>query len=421
MSFVEKTNTQFVEKKYLDYTTEEMMDDRNFLIWLNRQSENHEWDQLVRDHPQFAKKVNQAREMILLLSENEGHISQDDVNSIWDNISQFEQSFQSRRGIISSLPLLKYAAALVLLLATSMLGYWKLKQPDAFHLYAFQSRIPSQQSRLILSSGEEIDLKKNESTIKVSAQNNAIRINNDSLIRLSNSPVDIEKISMNQVVVPFGKKSIVELADGTKVWLNAGSKMAFPDRFTGSKREVFLEGEAYFNVSPDKEKPFFVKTKEIVIGVLGTKFNVSAYESDKDVMTVLVEGRISMRENKQISLFSKEIILNGHQRAQFNKSDLTTKVETEDHPEIYTAWTEGWFPFYKEPLSNVFKKVERYYNVQFEYNELFPSGDLISGKLDLKESIEEVMKVLADVAKISYKIDQEKISIELIKEMPMRK
>ena len=103
---------------------------------------------------------------------------------------------------------------------------------------------------------------------------------------------------MNQVVVPFGKKSSIELADGTKVWLNAGSRMAFPDRFTGSRREIFLEGEAFFNVTPDKSMPFYVKTKEVVIRVLGTKFNVSAYEADNEVVTVLVEGTVSMRENK---------------------------------------------------------------------------------------------------------------------------
>ena len=164
-----------------------------------------------------------------------------------------------------------------------------------------------------------------------------------------------------------------------------------------------------------------VKTKEVVVKVLGTKFNVSAYEADSEVMTVLVEGAVSMRENKGMNLFGKEVILKPNQRAMFNKADFTTTVNDEAHAEIYTAWTEGWFPFYKEPLSNVFKKVERYYNVQFVYNEVFPSEDLISGKLDLKNSIEEMMKVLADVARISYQIDQNKIFIELHKAVPMQK
>jgi ferric-dicitrate binding protein FerR (iron transport regulator) len=410
-----------VDNKYLEYTAEEMVDDRNFLIWLNHLSENHELDKLLDENPHFAYNINQAREIIKLLNVQEEPVFQDDINAMWENIARFDRVHQSKFRIRRYNQQLKYAAVIVFVLMLSALGYWKIKQDVSRQMYAFRSDKIVQQSKLILASGKEIDLKKDESTIQVNEQGHAIRINNDSLISLPSSSEKNAERAMNQIVVPFGKKSSVELADGTKVWLNAGSKMAFPDRFTGSKREVFLEGEAFFNVTPDKSRPFFVRTKEIVIRVLGTKFNVSAYEADNEVMTVLVEGSVSMRENKGLNLLGKETILKAHQIGSFNKADLTTKVNDESQVEIYTAWTEGWFPFCKEPLSNVFKKVERYYNVQFVYSELFPSGDLISGKLDLKDSIEDVMKVLADVAKVTYRIDQKKIFIELKKEMPMRK
>ncbi len=410
-----------MDNKYLDYTAEEMVDDRSFLIWLNRLSENHELDKLLDENPHFALNISQAREIIRLLTVQEGPVLQDDVNAMWENIALFERVHQSKFRIRRYHQVLKYAAIVVFVLTLSTLGYWKLKQNVSHQWYAFRSDKTAQQSKLILASGKEINLMKDESTIKVNEQGHAIRINNDSLISLSNTNEKNAEMPMNQVVVPFGKKSSIELADGTKVWLNAGSRMAFPDRFTGSRREIFLEGEAFFNVTPDKSMPFYVKTKEVVIRVLGTKFNVSAYEADNEVVTVLVEGTVSMRENKGINLLGKETILNAHQRASFNKADLTTKVNDEAQVGIYTAWTEGWFPFCKEPLINVFKKVERYYNVQFVYSELFPSGDLISGKLDLKDSIEDVMKVLADVAKVNYRIDQKKIFIELNKEMPMRK
>jgi transmembrane sensor len=410
-----------VENKYLKYTAEEMVDDRDFLVWLNHFSENQEFDKLIDENPQFARRISQAQEIVKLLTVKGEPVLQDDIYSMWEKIDRLDRSHQSSLKIKKYHLLLKYAAAVLLVLLSSTFGYLLLSHQEAPLWYVFKTDKTMQQSRLILSSGKEIDLKNDESSIKVNAQNNAIRINNDSLIRLSNDPEDIGKVAMNQVVVPFGKKSCIELSDGTKIWLNAGSKLAFPDRFSGKNREVFLEGEAFFNVSADKSKPFCVKTRDIVIKVLGTKFNVTAYDADREVMTVLLEGRVSMTENKGMNLFGKETILKGHQRALFNKTDMTTKVNEEAHAEIFTAWTEGWFPFSKEPLSNVFKKVERYYNVQFVYNELFPSGDLISGKLDLKDSIEDVMKVLADVANVTYRIDQKKIFIELNKEMPMRK
>ncbi len=407
-------------KKYLGYTVEEMLEDRDFPIWLKHLSENLELDQLVDDYPQFALKVRQAREIIMILGVKEEPVIQDDIYDMWGKIYQVDQTHQSKIKTRRYHKFLRYAATIVFVMMLTTAGYWKFKKDETFQWYTLKPGTMMRQSRLILSTGEEIDLKKDESTIKVNAQNHAIRINNDSTVALSRVSEKKTEVAMNQVVVPYGKKTIVELADGTKVWLNAGSKMAFPDRFTGSKREVFLEGEAFFNVSPDKLNPFFVKTKDVVIRVLGTRFNVSDYEADKEVMTVLVEGSVSLRENKGMNLFGKEIFLNGHQRALFNKTDLTTKVNEEVDTDRYTAWTEGWFLFYKEPLSNVLKKVERYYNIQVLYTDFFPSDDLISGKLDLKDSIEDVMKVLAHVAKVTYRIEQQKIFVGINNEMPMR-
>jgi hypothetical protein len=409
-----------VYKKYLNYTVEEMLEDRDFPIWLKRLSENHELDKLVVENPQFALKVRHAREIIMLLGVKEEPVIQDDIFDMWGKIYQFDQIHQSKIRIRRSRQFLKYAAAILFMMMLTTAGYWKFKKEENFKWYAFKEGPTTGQSRLILSTGEEIDLKKDESSIKVNAQDHAIRVNNDRIIELSGDSNENPEIAMNQVVVPYGKKSFLELADGTKVWLNAGSKLAFPARFQGSKREVFLEGEAFFDVTPDQENPFYVRTKEVEIRVLGTRFNVSDYEADKEVMTVLIEGSVSLRENKGFNVLGKEVILKDHQRALFNKTDLTTIVNEEAQAENYTAWTEGWFPFYKEPLGNVFKKVERYYNVRFEYLDLFPSDDLISGKLDLKDSIEDVMKVLADVAKVNYRINQEKISIGKNNSMPMR-
>ena len=406
-------------KKYLGYTVEEMLEDRDFPIWLKHLSENQELDKLVEDYPLFAIKVRHAREIIMLLGVKEEPVIQDDIYDMWGKIHQVDQTHQSKIRIRRYHHFLKYAAAIVFVMILTTAGYWKFKMDKTFQWYALKPGKIMQQSRLILSTGEEIDLKKDESTIKVNAQNHAIRINNDSTVAFSRVSEQSTEIAMNQVVVPHGKRTILELADGTKVWLNAGSKIAFPVRFAGSKREVFLEGEAFFDVTPDKLNPFFVKTKDVVIRVLGTRFDVSDYESDKEVMTVLVEGSVSLRENRGMNLFGKEIFLNGHQRALFNKTDFTTKVNEEVDEERYTAWTEGWFLFYKEPLSNVLKKVERYYNIQVLYTNLFPSDDLISGKLDLKDSIEDVMKVLADVAKVTYRIEQQKIFVDINNELPM--
>jgi ferric-dicitrate binding protein FerR (iron transport regulator) len=409
-----------VFKKFLRYTVEEMLEDRDFPVWLKHLSDNQELSRLVDDNPQFAYKVRQAKEIIMILNVKEEPVFKDEIYAMLAKISEVDVDHQSQLRTRRIRGYFKYAAAVVFVLMLSALGYWELNKETVFQWASNEAPTAIKQSRLILSTGEEIDLKKDESVIKVSAQQNSIRINNDSIVALSAVGAKRFEIAMNQVVVPFGKKSLVELSDGTKVWLNAGSKMAFPARFSGSKREVFLEGEACFDVTHDKSNPFFVNTREVIIRVLGTKFNVSDYEADKEITTVLLEGSVSLRENKGINFFGEEVILKRHQRALFSKAGLSTKVYEEANPEIFTAWTEGWFTFYKEPLGNILKKVERYYNVQVVGTNLFQSDDLISGKLDLKDSIEDVMKVLADVAKVTYRIDHQKIFIVINNEMPMR-
>jgi ferric-dicitrate binding protein FerR (iron transport regulator) len=217
---------------------------------------------------------------------------------------------------------------------------------------------------------------------------------------------------MNEVVIPFGNKSQLILPDGTKVWLNAGSRMAFPNKFSGKKREVFLEGEAYFEVTHNANLPFFVNTKDISIKVLGTKFNVSAYKTDKVAETVLLEGKVAVKELSSMGFMMKETMLAPNQKASFNKENKTISVQNERDADFAIAWTEGWFKFSQQNLNTVLNKLQRYYNVQFEYDPNFSTADMITGKLDLKESIEQTMVALGDVANIQYRINGDKIQIE---------
>ena len=147
-----------------------MVDDRSFLIWLNRLSENHELDKLLYENPHFALNISQAREIIRLLTVQEGPVLQDDVNAMWENIALFERVHQSKFRIRRYHQVLKYAAIVVFVLTLSTLGYWKLKQNVSHQWYAFRSDKTAQQSKLILASGKEINLMKDESTIKVNEQ-----------------------------------------------------------------------------------------------------------------------------------------------------------------------------------------------------------------------------------------------------------
>ena len=273
---------------------------------------------------------------------------------------------------------------------------------------------------MILRSGEEIALQKENSIVEV-GQSGEIKINKEQIIN-SHQALSGKSAAMNEVVVPYGKKSQLLLADGTKVWLNAGSRMAFPSEFTGTQRTVFLEGEAYFEVAHNTAQTFVVNAREVAVKVLGTRFNISAYTADETVETVLLEGKVSLSDNSSKALSKNEVMLAPNQKAIFGKESRQFEVGIVSDAELYTAWVSGWFLFSQESLFSVLRKLERYYNVQFVCDRDFPSGDMISGKLDLKDSLEQVMLALADVSGIEYRINDNNVTISKpIVELPLRK
>ena len=152
------------------------------------------------------------------------------------------------------------------------------------------------------------------------------------------------------------------LKDKSKIWLNAGSRMVFPTVFSSNKREVYLVGEAFFDVAKNPKKPFFVNTSFLSVKVLGTKFNVSTYPDDDEVVTVLEEGRIQIIDT-QAAIRSVKAELLPNQLARLTKNDNHLEVTNTDY-ELYTLWKDGLLRFEQEPINQLINKIERYYNIQ---------------------------------------------------------
>jgi len=314
--------------------------------------------------------------------------------------------------LISS-SIFKYAAILIIAMSIGAIGFWGYYQKHKSYVYT--SKIESEVNgklQLHLSNGTSLDLEKDDSKIALS-NDQKITIDNEKVIDLNKSS-QADNFKMNELVVPFGKKSQLTLEDGTKVWLNAGSRMEFPTKFKGDKREVFLQGEGYFEVAHNQKLPFYVNTDEIAIKVLGTKFDISAYKSDKMIETILLEGSVTIREQSAFSFMKKESILKPNQKWSYYRKDGSILVKDEPNAGYAVAWTEGWFKFHRQSLNDVLSKLQRYYNVQFEYNSEFPTEDLITGKLYLKDSIEQVMKTMEVVAKLKYQINGNKVYIDQV-------
>ncbi|MCE1197465.1 MAG: FecR domain-containing protein [Marinilabiliales bacterium] len=406
-------------EEYLHFSLEEIMEDPFLLSWIKGHRKDRKLDSMLKSAPEFAALISSARSICRVAEGDQPATDRAVIREMWHSIELFEEKTHLRKKNYSFLSILKYAAVFLMVASIAGLVYYRQNEVVVNESQLFAGPVPTEQSKLILSTGEVIDLVKQESSVTVDSKRNAIRINNDSVVKLSPAKTE-SAASMNKVVVPFGKKSIIELADGTRVWLNAGSKFAFPSAFDAKSREVFLDGEAFFDVAKNPEKPFFVKTHDISVRVLGTKFDISAYSSDLNVVTVLLEGSISQHKNEKMRLMGDETLLKPNQKAVYDKFKQTTQVTEERHTEYFTDWRDGWLTCKKVNLTDVFSRLERYYNVRITYTSPTPSNDVISGKLDLKESIDQVMNVLKDVAGIRYRIDNNNILIEKNEKMPMR-
>jgi hypothetical protein len=294
------------------------------------------------------------------------------------------------------LSFMKYAAVALLFSAiSSTVVYLQMRQNET-NLFVqdipFTSQI--QEPTLIFSGGENIRLNNSKSTLDYS-QTGEIVLNGDRVIQSEKANTDQTPV-INQLIIPYGNRSKVTLSDGTTVWLNAGSRLVYPSVFEENTREVLLFGEAFFDVSENKDRPFVVKTSALAVKVLGTEFNLSAYPDDKTIKTVLKEGSVAIRKNGA-QFFEKDIILKPNQLASFNKGTNESKIYDVD-AEYYTIWTEGLLSFNEVELSRVLKKVERYYNVAVTYADPVLGSTKITGKLDLNSNVDEVIEYIGKVS-----------------------
>ena len=211
-------------------------------------------------------------------------------------------------------------------------------------------------------------------------------------------------ISYLEVVSAPGIVTQMELPDKSKVWLNAGSSLRYPSRFTGDERTVYLSGEGYFEVAHNEKHPFIVETEKYDIRVLGTTFNVSAYPNSGLFEASLIEGKVTVYHPET----QNEIILNPHEKVEVRDGKLYKETFTSDHDFL---WRMGIYSFKDEPLETVFKKLEQYYEVKIINKNIEITSHPCTGKFRQKEGIEHVMRVLQKYIKFNYIQDDEKNQI----------
>jgi len=199
------------------------------------------------------------------------------------------------------------------------------------------------------------------------------------------------------VVIPNGQRLNVLFNDKSRVCLNSGSRLIFPSTFESKKREVYISGEGFVDISANRHKPFIVNTSTIAVKVLGTKFNLSSYPNDSEVVAVLEEGAIQIIDRSS-TITKVKAELQPNQVAIFNKESEQIKISQADH-QHYTMWKEGSLLFDQQQISKMIEKVERYYDIRIILKDELKGKEVINGRLDLDAGRNEVLEYIAKITR----------------------
>jgi transmembrane sensor len=347
---------------YRKFLAEDFASDDFFISWVNGSDPNARafWESFLKNNPDKAFAIEEAKKMIDLLQFREDELTEEDIASMrsnilatiheGDNIKTIRPKSKAGKVLFA----LRWAAIITLPLALLAAVYLLLNEQ------ARQSQLATRDSAI------------------------ETRLN------------------------PRGQRSVLLLPDGSKVWLNADSNLDFSKDFnTSSTREVFLKGEAYFDVVRNPNKPFIVRTSAISIRVLGTAFNVKSYDEDRTIETTLVHGKVSIskigatREDEQL-------ILAPNQRAVFRKSSNTINVE-QVAAERNTAWRFEKLVFDETPFYDVIARLERWYDVKIHVGEQELSCRL-TAEIE-HEKLEDVLKLLEVSHNIKWQINGKEVFI----------
>ncbi len=341
----------------------------------------------------------------------------------WDNFEKRNQSWESfdadrawaefskrqKKNHLKLHPkqILSYAAAVLIpLMIGGVLFYYlsnEQKNVDKRHNTSetIASITPGTPNAIIiLDNGESIDLENGEINQLVEKDGSVIT-NKNGLLNYSGvketKPNDQLK---NTLVVPRGGEYTLVLSDGSRIFINSVSKLVYPVVFNESKREVTLEGEAYFEIVKDANKPFIVNVDGVKIEVLGTSFNVKAYKEESNIFTTLVDGKVKLNTpgNKT------ECILAPEQQAVVEKNSSNVIVKEVDVNQ-FIGWKNGVYSFADQSVEDIMRTLSRWYDFEYKFMNESLKGIHFEGGVNKYENIYPILDIMQSTEKLKYKID----------------
>jgi hypothetical protein len=382
-----------------------------------------EYDQLfnyIGSNPDD-EELNTAIDIVFSKSKRFNSLKTEDREQIFQNIirnKHFESEIQYEIERVPKFAArlwyqLGIAASILMLLTTGLYFYTNRTPVQKVAVKMAEPKVQviapgDDKAILTLSDGSKIILEDAKNGILANQAGVSIQKTSDGklLYSFSNSAINVtpeseDKILYNKIETPVGGKYQVNLPDGSKVWLNSSSSLRFSALFNGDTREVELSGEAYFDVSKNKSKPFKVITKDQIVEVLGTQFNINSYSDEGSIKTTLIEGSVKIIYKDKVVLLSPG--------QQFQPKESMSKVVEADTEEV-VAWKDGYFVFKNEDIRSIMRKLSRWYNVEVNYNGNIPEVGF-GGNISRSKDISEVLDVLQLTNAVHFKVEGRRITV----------
>lgn len=376
--------TQLIAGKLLNHLSRK--EETDLSSWLDEHPENRKLYHRVKSSERFLSWVKQYNSV--------------NTESRWDDMYQYIQ--QERKHLFYR-NVMKYAAIFILpflLLGSAYYFLFNSSQEPPHTEQTATIKPGSTKAVLLLDDGYSIILDSIDNQEFEEADGTVISKEEGMLKYTQRVKVKSKTPIYNTIRIPRGGEYELVLSDGSRVFLNAMSEIRFPVQFSGDFREVELKGEAYFEVNHLEEAPFIVKTSGINIEVLGTCFNVNSYPGTGQVTTTLIDGKVKIisEDHKSAHILKPEeqlvFDINTHQ-IEVRKVDVS----------LYTAWKEGEFIFYNEPLEDIMNSLTRWYSAEVEFESAALKELRFSGSLGRYEDIDLILDIIRSTERVDIEVD----------------
>ena len=375
----------------------------SFLKWKLFQSTEDQifWENYIKENPDIKAEIDEAAEQLKSVKFNDYKLSKEEKQHIYTLIQKRIDKRKQiiRRRLFISLSATAACLALFILLSISPEKNIVTEKEDLMSMVTDSTVINKNDIQLIFADKQALTFEQN---VDIFYNKSGEVIVNAGSEKITKKDIETDKTQTNKLIVPKGKRSSIVLEDGTKIWINSGSTLYFPSSFSAEKREIRVEGEIYIEVAKMNDIPFFVNSSRLSVEVLGTRFNISAYNDDLNHAVALVEGSVD------VNIGNEKIHLMPDQMLSLDGDQLTTQNIDVYY---YISWKDGLLQFTSEPLSKIFTRISRYYDIQIECDKSIENKKC-TGKLVLFDDIRDVLRTLHNTISINYSIDENIISIK---------